>query len=64
MRATERSWGTADRQRLVDVLFAITGFEVFDILSVDGRSAAAVEAMQQLAADALERFGGGSASGR
>jgi len=56
---TERSPGTADRQRLIDVLFAVTGFEVFDILSVHSRSAAAVEAiMQQLAADALERFGG------
>jgi AcrR family transcriptional regulator len=58
-KLTERSPGTADRQRLVDVLFAVTGFEVFDMLSVRGRSAAAVEAiMQQLAADALERFGG------
>jgi AcrR family transcriptional regulator len=54
----ERSKSTADPQRLVDVLFALTGFEVFDVLSVHGRSAAAVEAiMQQLAADALERYG-------
>lgn len=59
-KLTERSSGTADRQRLIDVLFAVTGFEVFDILSVHGRSAATVEAiMQQLAADALDRFGGG-----
>jgi len=54
----ERSPTTADRQRLIDVLFAVTGFEVFDVLSVHGRDAAAVEAiMQQLTADALDRFG-------
>lgn len=48
----------AERERLADVLFAVTGFEMFDVLSVHGRTPAAVEAiMQQLAADALERFG-------
>jgi AcrR family transcriptional regulator len=48
----------ADVQRLVDVLFAVTGFEMFDILSVNGRDPAAVQAiMQQLAADSLDRFG-------
>ena len=56
----ERAAITAERQRLIDVLFAVTGFEVFDVLSVHGRSAAAVEAiMQQLASDALARFGDG-----
>jgi AcrR family transcriptional regulator len=56
---SERCANVPDRQGLVDVLFAVTGFEVFDLLSVNARSAAAVEViMQQLAADALARFGG------
>jgi len=50
---------SGDRQQLVDVLFAVTGFETFELLSVHGRSAADVESiMQKLATDALERFGG------
>jgi hypothetical protein len=50
---------TGDRQQLIDVLFAVTSFETWDALSVHGRSAAAVESViQQLAADALRRFGG------
>lgn len=56
----ERPAITAEPQRLIDVLFAVTGFEMFDVLSVHGRSAAAVEAiMQQLASDALARFSDG-----
>jgi AcrR family transcriptional regulator len=53
-----RSSITDDRQRLVDVLFAVTGFEMFDLLSAHSRKPAAVQLiMQQLASDALARFG-------
>lgn len=55
----ERTPVRGDRRTLVDVLFAVTGFEVFEALSAHGRSHAAVEAIvQQLVGDALERFGG------
>jgi AcrR family transcriptional regulator len=48
--------GEAD---LVDVLFALTSFEMFDALSVRRRSHSAVEElMQQLVTDALKRFAG------
>jgi AcrR family transcriptional regulator len=48
-----------DQAELVDVLFALTSFEMFDALSVRRRSDEAVEALiQQLADDSLKRFSG------
>jgi hypothetical protein len=42
---------------LVDVLFALTSFEMFDALSVRRRSDTAVEALiQELVDDSLKRF--------
>lgn len=50
---------------LVDVLFALTSFEMFDALSVRRRSDAAVEELlQQLVEDALKRFLGKDCDGR
>ena len=44
-------------QELVDVLFALTSFEVFDLLSARNRSHAAVEALvQQLVAESVKRM--------
>jgi len=44
---------------LVDVLFALTSFEMFDALSVRRRSDKAVEAIiRQLVGDLLKRFSG------
>jgi AcrR family transcriptional regulator len=41
---------------LIDLLYSLTSFELFDSLSVRNRSAAAIEAMiQQLVADAIRR---------
>lgn len=46
-----------DQAELVDVLFALTGFEMFDALSVHHRSEKAVEALiQQLVGDSLKGF--------
>jgi hypothetical protein len=48
-----------DQAGLVDVLFALTSFEMFDMLSARRRSAAAVEAfIQQLVEDSVRRFAG------
>ena len=48
-----------DQAELVDVLFALTSFEMFDALSVHRRSDKAVEALiQQLVEDSLKRFSG------
>ena len=45
---------------LVDLLYALTGFEMFESLSVRGRSPEAVEAMMQAMVEAaLERYGAG-----
>jgi len=42
---------------LVDLLFALTGFEMFEALSVRNRSATSVEALlQDLVAQAVNRF--------
>ena len=49
-----------DQTDLVDVLFALTSFEMWDTLSVHRRSKKAVEALiQQLVDDSLRRFSGG-----
>jgi AcrR family transcriptional regulator len=49
---------------LVDVLFALTSFEMFDALSVRRRSDTAVEALiQELVDDSLKRFSAGRPSG-
>jgi AcrR family transcriptional regulator len=46
-----------DQVELIDVLFALTSFEMFDTLSVRRRSAKAVETLiQQLVEDSLQRF--------
>ena len=46
-----------DQTDLVDVLFALTGFEMFDALSVGRRSDSAVEALiHELVDDTLKRF--------
>jgi AcrR family transcriptional regulator len=46
-----------DPTDLVDVLFALTSFEMFDALSIRRRSDSAVEALiQELVEDALQRF--------
>jgi len=48
-----------DQAELVDVLFALTSFEMFDALSVRRRSDKAVEALiRQLVGDLLKRFSG------
>jgi AcrR family transcriptional regulator len=48
-----------DEAELVDVLFALTSFEMFDALSVRRRSDKEVEALiQQLVEDSLQRFSG------
>ena len=53
--------GRADPD-LVDLLYALTGFEMFDALSVHGRSPEAVEAlMQGMVEAALDRHGAGRA---
>jgi hypothetical protein len=45
-----------DQTDLVDVLFALTSFEMFDALSVRRRSDTAIEALiQELVADSLKR---------
>jgi len=49
-----------DQTDLVDVLFALTSFEMFDALSVRRRSDTAVEALiQELVDDSLKRFSAG-----
>jgi AcrR family transcriptional regulator len=46
-----------DQTDLVDLLFALTSFELFDALSVRRRSDSAIEALiQDLVADTLKRF--------
>src|SRR5258708_29613784 len=46
-----------DQTDLVDLLFALTSFEMFDALSVRRRSDSAIEALiQELVDDALKRF--------
>jgi AcrR family transcriptional regulator len=46
-----------DQTDIVDVLFALTSFEMFDALSVRRRSDSAVEALiQELVEDSLKRF--------
>lgn len=51
--------GHADPE-LVDLLYALTGFEMCESLSVNGRSPEAVEAMMQAMVEAaLERYGAG-----
>jgi hypothetical protein len=46
-----------DQAELVDVLFALTSFEMFDALSVRRRSDKAIEALiQQLVHDSVKRF--------
>jgi hypothetical protein len=46
-----------DQTDIVDVLFALTSFEMFDALSVRRRSESAVEALiQELVEDSLKRF--------
>ncbi|HEV2112195.1 MAG TPA: TetR/AcrR family transcriptional regulator [Gammaproteobacteria bacterium] len=51
--------GRADPE-LVDLLYALTGFEMFESLSVNGRRPEAVEAMMQAMVEAaLERYGAG-----
>jgi hypothetical protein len=53
-----------DQAELVDVLFALTSFEIFDALSVRRRSDKEVEALiQQLVDDLLKRFSGKRLSG-
>lgn len=53
-----------DQPGLVDVLFALTSFEMFDMLSARRRSAAAVEALiQQLVEDSVRRFSGTQSRG-
>jgi AcrR family transcriptional regulator len=48
-----------DQAELVDLLFALTSFEMFDALSVRQRSDKAVQALiQQLVDDSLKRFSG------
>ena len=48
-----------DQTDLVDVLFALTSFEMFDALSVRGRRDAAVgHLIQELVVDTLKRFSG------
>jgi AcrR family transcriptional regulator len=48
-----------NQDELVDVLFALTSFEMFDALSVRGRSDKEVQALiQQLVEDSLQRFSG------
>jgi AcrR family transcriptional regulator len=50
--------GQADAE-LVDLLYALTGFEMFESLSVRGRPPEAVEAMMQaMVAAALDRYAG------
>jgi AcrR family transcriptional regulator len=54
-----------DQTDLVDVLFALTSFEMFDALSVRRRSDKAVEALiQQLVVDSLKRFSGRQLPGK
>jgi AcrR family transcriptional regulator len=53
-----------DQAELVDVLFALTSFEMFDALSVRRRSDKAVEALiRQLVGDLLKRFSGKQVEG-
>jgi len=48
-----------DHADLVDALFALTSFEMFEMLSVRGRTPAAAEALiQQLASDLLGHYSG------
>ena len=55
---TRLKGGQADAE-LVDLLYALTGFEMFESLSVHGRSPEAVEAMMQaMVAAALDRYTG------
>ena len=56
---TRLKGGQADAE-LVDLLYALTGFEMFESLSVHGRRPEAVEAMmQEMVEAALERHGAG-----
>ena len=55
---TRLKGGRADPE-LVDLLYALTGFEMFESLSVHGRPPEAVEAMMQaMVAAALDRYAG------
>jgi hypothetical protein len=48
-----------DQTDLVDVLFALTSFEMFDALSVRRRSDTAIETLiQDLVEDSMKRFPG------
>jgi hypothetical protein len=54
-----------DQAEFVDVLFALTSFEMFDALSVHRRSDKAVDALiQQLVDDSLKRFSARRVAGR
>jgi len=56
-----RLQGGRPAPELVDLLYALTGFEMFESLSVHGRSPGAVEAiMQTMVEAALERYGAGA----
>jgi len=54
---TGRTASDQDQTDLVDLLFALTSFEMFDALSVRRRSDSAIEALiQELVDDTLKRF--------